>query len=42
LTGSGVPYALDVALWLLAGMQLVTVAQRMVAVRRSASGSDAR
>ncbi|MBA2473263.1 MAG: CDP-alcohol phosphatidyltransferase family protein [Pseudonocardiales bacterium] len=44
LTGFGVPYALDVALWLLAGLQLVTVAQRMVAVRRSASasGSDAR
>ncbi len=44
LTGFGVPYALDVALWLLAGLQLVTVAQRMVAVWRSASasGSDAR
>ncbi len=44
LTGFGVPYALDVALWLLAGLQVVTVAQRMVAVRRSASasGSDAR
>lgn len=44
LTGFGVPYALDVALWLLAGLQLVTVVQRMVAVRRSASasGSDAR
>jgi CDP-diacylglycerol--glycerol-3-phosphate 3-phosphatidyltransferase len=41
LTGLGVPYALDVALWLLAGLQLVTVAQRMVAVRRSASDSDA-
>lgn len=36
LTGLGVPYALDVALWLLAGLQMVTVAQRMVAVRRSA------
>jgi CDP-diacylglycerol--glycerol-3-phosphate 3-phosphatidyltransferase len=42
LTGFGVPYALDVALWLLAGLQLVTVAQRMVAVRRSASDGDAR
>ncbi|MGH3780891.1 MAG: phosphatidylinositol phosphate synthase [Pseudonocardiaceae bacterium] len=41
LTGLGVPYALDVALWLLAGLQLVTVSQRMVAVRRSASDSDA-
>jgi CDP-diacylglycerol--glycerol-3-phosphate 3-phosphatidyltransferase len=42
LTGLGVPYALDVALWLLAGLQLVTVAQRMVAVWRSASEGDAR
>lgn len=41
LTGFGVPYALDVALWLLAGLQLVTVGQRMVAVRRSASDGDA-
>ena len=36
LSGLGLPYAIDVALWLLAGLQLVTVAQRMVAVRRSA------
>jgi CDP-diacylglycerol--glycerol-3-phosphate 3-phosphatidyltransferase len=36
LAGLGVPFALDVALWLLAGLQLVTVAQRMVSVRRSA------
>lgn len=36
LTGAGVPFALDVALWALAGLQLVTVAQRMLAVRRSA------
>ncbi|MBV8542936.1 MAG: CDP-alcohol phosphatidyltransferase family protein [Pseudonocardiales bacterium] len=36
LTGLGVPFALDVALWLLAGLQLVTVTQRMLAVRRSA------
>ena len=36
LTGLGVPYALDVALWLLAGAQIVTVFQRLLAVRRSA------
>jgi CDP-diacylglycerol---glycerol-3-phosphate 3-phosphatidyltransferase len=36
LTGLGVPYALDVALWLLAVGSLVTVAQRLVAVTRSA------
>jgi CDP-diacylglycerol--glycerol-3-phosphate 3-phosphatidyltransferase len=36
LTGLGVPFALDVALWLLAGLQIVTVFQRMLAVRRSA------
>jgi phosphatidylinositol phosphate synthase len=42
LTGLGVPFALDVALWLLAGLQLVTVAQRMLAVRRSAEDREAR
>ncbi len=36
LTGFGVPFALDIALWLLAVLQLVTVTQRMLAVRRSA------
>ncbi|MGH3941191.1 MAG: phosphatidylinositol phosphate synthase [Pseudonocardiaceae bacterium] len=36
LTGIGVAIAVDVALWLLAGLQLVTVIQRMLAVRRSA------
>ncbi|MGH3753301.1 MAG: phosphatidylinositol phosphate synthase [Pseudonocardiaceae bacterium] len=36
LTGLGMPSALDVALWLLAGLQLVTATQRMLAVRRSA------
>jgi CDP-diacylglycerol--glycerol-3-phosphate 3-phosphatidyltransferase len=36
LTGLGVPYALDVALWLLAVAQIVTVFQRLLAVRRSA------
>ena len=36
LTGLGVPFALDVALWSLTGLQVVTVTQRMLAVRRSA------
>jgi len=36
LTGLGVPYALDVALWVLALLAVVTVAQRLLAVRRSA------
>ena len=36
LTGLGVPYAVDVALWLLAVGSVVTVAQRVLAVRRSA------
>jgi CDP-diacylglycerol--glycerol-3-phosphate 3-phosphatidyltransferase len=36
LTGVGLPFALEAALWLLAGLQLVTVIQRMLAVRRSA------
>ncbi len=42
LTGLGVPFALDVALWLLAGLQVVTVAQRMLAVRRGARDREAR
>jgi len=42
LTGFGVPFALDIALWLLAGLQLVTVTQRMLAVRRSARERDPR
>jgi len=42
LTGLGVPFALDVALWVLAGLQLVTVTQRMLAVRRSAGDREAR
>ncbi|MEO7196385.1 MAG: phosphatidylinositol phosphate synthase [Pseudonocardiaceae bacterium] len=37
LAGLGVPFALDVALWLLAGLQVVTVTQRMLAVRRGAA-----
>ncbi|GAA3430923.1 phosphatidylinositol phosphate synthase [Kutzneria kofuensis] len=36
LTGLGVPYALDVALWVLALLAVITVAQRIVAVHRSA------
>ncbi|MGH4011506.1 MAG: phosphatidylinositol phosphate synthase [Pseudonocardiaceae bacterium] len=42
LTGLGVPFALDIALWSLAVAQLVTVTQRMLAVRRSARKRDAR
>jgi CDP-diacylglycerol--glycerol-3-phosphate 3-phosphatidyltransferase len=36
LHGFGVPYAVPVALWLLAGLSLVTVGQRLLAVYRSA------
>ena len=36
LTGLGVPYALDVALWLLTVGSVITVGQRVVAVWRSA------
>jgi len=42
LTGIGVPFAIDVALWALAGLQLVTVIQRIVAVRRSARDLEQR
>jgi len=42
LTGLGVSLALDIALWLLAGLQLVTVTQRMLAVWRSAGDREAR
>ena len=38
LTGFGLPHAIDVALWLLVGLSVVTVAQRMIAVWRSAAG----
>jgi CDP-diacylglycerol---glycerol-3-phosphate 3-phosphatidyltransferase len=34
LTGLGVRYAIDVALWLLAALSVVTVAQRIIAVYR--------
>ena len=36
LTGLGVPYALDIALWVLALLAVIIVGQRMVAVHRSA------
>lgn len=36
LTGFGVPHALDVALWLLVAGSVITVGQRLAAVRRSA------
>jgi CDP-diacylglycerol---glycerol-3-phosphate 3-phosphatidyltransferase len=42
LAGLGVPFAIDGALWLLAALQLVTVAQRMLAVRRSARHREVR
>jgi CDP-diacylglycerol---glycerol-3-phosphate 3-phosphatidyltransferase len=42
LTGLGVPFALDFALWSLAGLQLVTVIQRILAVWRSASEHETR
>jgi len=37
LSGLGVPYAVDVALWLLVAGSVITVVQRIVAVRRSAN-----
>ncbi|AEA25782.1 phosphatidylinositol phosphate synthase [Pseudonocardia benzenivorans] len=40
LQGVGVPYALSVALWLLAALSIVTVGQRVVAVHRSAQEVD--
>ena|SRR5690349_5100400 len=36
LTGFGVPHAIDVALWLLVVLSVITVVQRMISVRRSA------
>jgi CDP-diacylglycerol--glycerol-3-phosphate 3-phosphatidyltransferase len=41
LTGFGVPYAVDVALWLLVAGSVITVGQRLVAVRRSAAAAEA-
>jgi CDP-diacylglycerol---glycerol-3-phosphate 3-phosphatidyltransferase len=40
LTGLGVPFALAIALWLVAAASVITVVQRLVAVRRAA-GDDA-
>lgn len=40
LEGLGVPYALAVALWLLAAASLWTFGQRLLAVRRSARGAS--
>jgi len=40
LHGLSVPYALDVALWLLAALSLVTVGQRLVSVYRSANDRE--
>jgi CDP-diacylglycerol--glycerol-3-phosphate 3-phosphatidyltransferase len=40
LAGFGVPYGLDVAIWLLVVLSLVTVAQRIVAVWRSAQAGQ--
>jgi CDP-diacylglycerol--glycerol-3-phosphate 3-phosphatidyltransferase len=37
LSGFGVPYAVDVALWLLVAGSVITVGQRLVAVRQSAA-----
>jgi CDP-diacylglycerol--glycerol-3-phosphate 3-phosphatidyltransferase len=37
LTGFGVRYALDIALWLLVALSVITVVQRMLAVRGSAN-----
>jgi CDP-diacylglycerol--glycerol-3-phosphate 3-phosphatidyltransferase len=41
LTGLGIPYAVDVGLWLLVAGGAVTVAQRVVAVHRGARGEAA-
>jgi CDP-diacylglycerol---glycerol-3-phosphate 3-phosphatidyltransferase len=41
LHGLGMPYAVDLALWLLAALSAVTVGQRIVAVHRSARGRGA-
>jgi CDP-diacylglycerol--glycerol-3-phosphate 3-phosphatidyltransferase len=37
LTGFGVPYAVDIGLWVLVAGSVITVVQRLVAVRRSAA-----
>jgi CDP-diacylglycerol--glycerol-3-phosphate 3-phosphatidyltransferase len=40
LQGFGVPYAVDVALWLLVVGSVITVVQRLVAVRQSAEAAE--
>ncbi|MGW0517333.1 phosphatidylinositol phosphate synthase [Crossiella sp. NPDC003009] len=40
LTGLDVPYALDIALWLLAALSVLTVGQRLHAVYRSAKAAQ--
>lgn len=40
LHGLGVPHAVDIALWLLVVGSVITVVQRLVAVRRSAEGVE--
>ena len=41
LQGLGVPYAVDVALWLLVAGSVITVGQRLLAVRQSAAAAEA-
>jgi hypothetical protein len=41
MLGLGVPFALGVALWLLAGLQRVTVTHRMLTVRCGAWDREA-
>jgi CDP-diacylglycerol--glycerol-3-phosphate 3-phosphatidyltransferase len=41
LSGFGVPHAVDVALWLLVAGSVITVVQRLVAVRQSAAAAEA-
>jgi CDP-diacylglycerol--glycerol-3-phosphate 3-phosphatidyltransferase len=41
LSGFGVPYAVDVALWLLVAGSVITVGQRLVAVWQSAAAAEA-
>ena len=38
-TGFGVPYVLPAALWLLGALGLITIAQRVVTVRRQLVGA---
>jgi CDP-diacylglycerol--glycerol-3-phosphate 3-phosphatidyltransferase len=40
LQGLGVPYAVDVALWVLVAGSVITVVQRVIAVRQSAAAAE--